>query len=153
MSRFEGAITTPPEPTDSSAPPAPVRPSRPLLIEVSAAILIVGGITSLVGSLPGALSPDAETAGALPIVALILALNVLTIIVGLLIRTGRGWILALNVVAIELFLYLTALPSAIAALFVALDLVVLFALLRHRWWFDLLAEERRDAEFVTRGNR
>ncbi|MEO6207314.1 MAG: hypothetical protein ABIP77_05120, partial [Candidatus Limnocylindrales bacterium] len=72
--RFDGAITTPAdggEITDQSIVPDPERPPRPILVEVAAAILIVGGLTSLVGSLaaPGFLG------------ILFVALNLLMIVV------------------------------------------------------------------------
>lgn len=130
--RFDGAITLPgpgAEPTDASIEPAPARPRRPLLVETAAAILIVGGLTSILGSL-GTL--DATT-GALDV--LFIGPAVLTV-VGLLVRAGRAWILAINVVAVVLFLEATALPSAVAIVFVTLDTIVLYALIRHRAWFE-----------------
>lgn len=68
--------------------------------------------------------------------SVILVLIVLTVLVGLLIRAGRGWVLAISVVAIALFLELTALPSTFAIVLSVLDAVVLFALIRYRSWFD-----------------
>lgn len=127
--RFEGAITTPEaggEINDQSIVPAPTRPDRPVLVELAAAILIVGGLTSLIGSLaaPG-------------IVAILLvALNVVMVVLGVLIRRGRAWLIAVNVVAVALFLEITALPSAFAIVFALLDAVVLVALIRYRAWFD-----------------
>ena len=126
--RFEGAITTPAdagEVSDQSIPPPPERPPRPILVEVAAALLIVGGATSLLSavSAPGLIG------------LLLVALNVLMIVVGVLVRGGRGWVLALNVVALALFIELTALPSGFAILFATMDAIVLFALIRHREWF------------------
>jgi hypothetical protein len=143
--RFEGAITEPPdEPTDSTVAPTPVRPRRPILIEIAAAIMIIGGVTALLGVVSGTLTRGPDPDAATPIIALIVALDVLTIVVGITIRTGRAWILALNVVAIEIFLYLTALPSAMAVLYTVLDAIVLFALIRHKWWFDWRPPEEVD---------
>ena len=133
--RFEGAITTPEMsglPSDASAIPAPVRPRRPLLLEFAAACLVVGGLTGLLGILG---SPERDGTG-LALDSLLIGLNILTIIVGLLVRAGRAWVLALNVVAVVLFLEVTALPSGVAIVFATLDTVVLFALIRHRGWFD-----------------
>ncbi|HET7167880.1 MAG TPA: hypothetical protein VFI69_01645 [Candidatus Limnocylindrales bacterium] len=131
--RFDGAITRPgagAEPADASIVPAPTRPRRPLLIETAAAILIVGGLTSILGSL-GTLDP---ATGVLDVLFILLA--VLTVIVGLLVRAGRWWILDINIVAVVLFLEATALPSAVAIIFVTLDTIVLYALIRHRAWFE-----------------
>jgi hypothetical protein len=82
---------------------------------------------------------------------LIMVLNGLMIATGLLIRRARGWILALNVSAIALFIELTLIPDAFAILFASMDLIVLFALLRHRAWFQwtpelALADERAALE-------
>lgn len=131
--RFEGALTGPEEsgePRDASVVPAPVRARRPVLLELAAAILVVGGLTGLLGTV-ATLDP---ASGALDV--LFTGLAVLTVVVGLLVRAGRAWILDVNVVAVALFVEATALPSAVAVLFVALDTIVLFALIRHRAWFE-----------------
>ncbi len=132
---FEGAITTPAAgalPRDVATVPVPVRPRRPILLEFAAACLVVGGVTGLLGII-GSSDPDAAT---LALDALFIGLNVLTVIVGLLVRAGRAWVLAINVVAVVLFLEVTALPSGVAIVFATLDTIVLFALIRHRGWFD-----------------
>lgn len=128
--RFEGAITRPvePQPDGDVPPPEPMR--RPWLIELAAAILIVGGLQSLL-TVP---DPFAPGAGIVP--ALLFGLAAATVVVGLLVRAGRAWILALNVTAIVLFLEVTALPSPYAVLFIALDAIVFVALVRHRAWFE-----------------
>ncbi|MEX2184688.1 MAG: hypothetical protein WEC14_09600 [Chloroflexota bacterium] len=104
-------------------------------MEIAAAILIVGGLTSLLSSLaaPGVVG------------LLFVAVNVLTVIVGVLVRRGRAWILAINVVAIALFLEVTALPSPYAVIFIVLDAIVLVALFRHRDWFFWTAEDAAEA--------
>jgi hypothetical protein len=131
--RFEGAITTPDEIPDQSAAPPAERPRRPILIEIASAILIVGGLTSLVGvfSVTGLLQ------------VLVVAIDLLTIVVGILIRSGRGWVLALNVVVIAIFLEATAISTSFGILFLVLDSIVLFALLRHRAWFDWRPDDSR----------
>ena len=131
--RFEGAITTPDDgELDSSQVPLPERPPRPVSIEFASAILIVGGITSAIGSLLYTAS-GADTG---IIGAIIVVLDVLTVVVGILIRRGRAWILAINVVAVALFLEITALPAGFAVMFTILDGLVLLSLFRNRAWFD-----------------
>lgn len=146
--RFEGAITTPEPgagPRDASAEPAPVQPTRPLLLEFAAACLVVGGLTGLLGIVGS--SDRMPTA---PIVdALFIGLDILAIVVGLLVRAGRAWVLALNVVAVVLFLEITALPSGVAIVFAALDTIVLFALIRHRAWFDAASWARASREVAS----
>lgn len=141
--RLEGALTTPAdsgEIPDQSVPPEPERPPRPVLIEISGAILIVSAVTAILQTIGYQLS-GGETG---PIGLLVSALNVLTIMVGLLIRSGRAWVLAINVVAIALFLELTALPAAFALIFATLDAIVLFALFRHRAWFQWQPPDARE---------
>ena len=67
------------------------------------------------------------SAGLLP--AIIVGLNLVAIATGVAIRRGRYWRLCINLVAIAIFLYLTALPNPIAMFYVALDVVVFYALL------------------------
>jgi hypothetical protein len=139
--RFDGAITTPAdsgEAADASQVPVPQRPPRPVLIELASAILIVGGATATVSALAYAGSGQAGGTG--PLAFLFLVIDVLTVVVGIRIRSGRWWVLAINVVAVALFLELTALPNAFAILFAAFDTLVLFALLRHRAWFEWTPE-------------
>ena len=137
--RFEGAITTPPddEPLDSSRPPAPERPPRPVIIELAAAILIVGGIAEILGAAGVALGAGSvPTAG--PILAIELGIDLLTVAIGLLVRAGRSWLVCINVVAVLVFLEFTAVPSgsAVAISLAALDAFVFVAIARHRAWFD-----------------
>jgi hypothetical protein len=133
--RFAGALTIPDtadDAADSSMEPAPPRPARPAMLEFAAAILIIGGLTSVISSL-ATVGRLGDAAGPLDLILVGLASS--TIIVGLLVRAGRAWVLDINVVAIILFLELSALPATSAFLFSALDLIVLWALLRHRAWF------------------
>lgn len=135
--RFEGAITRPTEPPDGAASvaPAPVRPARPPLIELAGALLIVGGLSGVLTA-PSPFAPDAG-----PVPWLLLGLAGATIVIGLLVRAGRAWVLAINITAIALFLEVLALPSPLAALFLVFDAIVFVALLRHRWWFAWTAPD------------
>jgi hypothetical protein len=124
--RFDGAITTPADEADSTHLPAATRPPRPASIEISAAILLVGGVLATIGTLEVAgTAVDIRAPGA-------------GLLVGLLVRQGMAWILCINVVAVALFVELTAVPagSAFAAGLAALDAFVFVALLRNRAWFD-----------------
>lgn len=138
--RFEGAITTPEETLDSTTPPVARRPPRPVSLEIAAAMLIIGGLVAIVETLGGTLGldPAAADPGARPVIALILAFNGLTMIVGVLVRRGQAWILCVNVVAVVLFVELTAVPagSPVAVALAALDTFVFVALARNRAWFD-----------------
>ena len=137
--RFDGAITTPTDTPDSTRLPLAARPPRPLSVEISAAILIVGGVLATIGTL-GAAGADGNTRspGAGFVIALLVVLNVLTVVVGVLVRRGMAWILCINVVAIALFVEFTAVSggSAFAAGLAVLDAFVFVGLLRNRAWFD-----------------
>lgn len=137
--RFDGAITTPDEdepPLDSSILPTPERPPRPVLVELASAILIVGSITALMGlGIQQLVAPNLPADAGLGVL-LIAAVDLATFAIGLLIRAGRWWRLCINVVAIAMFLYLTRFPNPIAVLYLFLDTIVFFALMRHRAWFD-----------------
>ena len=86
--------------------------------------------TKIVATLgPASNSPDSLS-------RLIAAVDLAAFAIGLLIRAGRWWRLCINVVAIAMFLYLTRFPNPIAVLYLILDTVVFFALIRHRAWFD-----------------
>jgi hypothetical protein len=63
------------------------------------------------------------------------AIDLTLLSLGLLIRQGRAWLIALNVVAVASFLELrTATEQGL--LFGGLDVIVLIVLLRQRWWFQ-----------------
>jgi hypothetical protein len=138
--RFEGAITTREDGVlDSSLVPQPERPPRPAMVEAAAAILIVVGVAGIAAQVLAIVGGTAvPSAGAEPILLLQYALIVLTIVIGLLVRAGRSWLLSVNVVAVILFLDLTAVPSGnvFALIFSVLDAIVFVTLIRHRWWFE-----------------
>jgi hypothetical protein len=114
---------------------------RPVLVELAAAILIVSGVLGTLGVVGGA--------GALPegtglLVAATIALNVASITIGILIRTGRLWIVDINYVAVLGFLDLTAAGASPLALLLGIaDVSVVLILLVHRPWLVERAAARR----------
>ena len=109
------------------------RPRRPVLVELATAILIIGsGIDALISLEGAATAPTVE--GRL-LFAASAALAIALVALGLFVRAGRAWIVAINVVAIAAFLELTSL-SFTGLVSMILDLAVLAILLRERWWFD-----------------
>jgi len=125
------------------APERP-RPPRPGTIELAGAILIVGGVLGLFGALTAAPSLPAGTE---PFLLVAIALDVGSIVIGVLVRTGRAWILAVNYVAVLGFLDLLAAGTSQLALMVGLaDLLVVVILIRHKPWFDAMAAWRRGDE-------
>jgi hypothetical protein len=107
------------------------------MVELAAALLIVGGAQSILFTVLSELNGVSTGVGG----ALISALNVLMIVTGFQIRRARWWRLALNVSAIALFLELTLLPDAFATLFAIMDAIVLFTLIRYRAWFQWTPED------------
>jgi hypothetical protein len=74
---------------------------------------------------------------------------VLLVILGFMLRAGRAWLVALNVVAVSAFLGLQTL-SFVGLLGAVFDMLVVGILLRERWWFqwrppDDLAEAELEA--------
>ena len=114
----------------------PQRPRRPLLLELASAFMIVNGLLSTsasativmkLGETPGVGDPGV-------LLLITLAIGISTIVLGILIRYARAWIVALNVAAVAGFLELTAgsQPGLIVGL---LDVFVVLALLMTRPWF------------------
>jgi hypothetical protein len=118
----------------------PVRPVRPAGVELAAAILIVGGAIQL---LLGLITLPGLPSGTEGIAALALAVNVATIAVGVLIRDGRAWLVAVNFAAVLGFLdLLGAGGSPLQLMLGAAEVLVVAILLARKPWFDALARWR-----------
>ena len=116
-------------------------PARPAPVELAAAILIVSGVLGLMGTIGAS---DDLPAGTGLIVALTAALNVGSLVIGVLLRTGRAWLVAVNYVAVLGFLDFTgAAASGLALLLGIADLAVVIILLVQKPWFDALRTARR----------
>jgi hypothetical protein len=113
--------------------PAIERPRRPVLVEVAAAILIVGSAMDVLISFEGMTS--APTALGRVLAATSVSVGVLLVILGSLLRKGRAWLVALNVAAVAAFLGLQSL-SLVGILGAVFDMAVVGILLRERWWFQ-----------------
>ena len=116
----------------------PERPRRPALVEVAAAILIVGSATDVAISFETMAS--APTTLARVLAATAVSVGVLLVILGFMLRSGRAWLLALNVAAVSAFLELQTL-SLIGLLSAVFDMLVVGILLRERWWFQWHPED------------
>ena len=123
------------DPSPTTPPPEPVRrPRRPVGVELAAAIMVVGGLISTLTSIEAAAAFGARGELSVPLTALSIGLGVAFVILGLLLRTGRAWLVALNVAAVAGFLELTS-GTAPGLLFGVLDVLVVLLLLRDRPWF------------------
>jgi hypothetical protein len=135
------ALPEGPDPTgdELDAPP----PSRPAAVELAAALLIVGGAISVLSAVSNVSSLPLGTG---PILALTVALAMGSIAVGLLVRLGRFWLVAINYAAVLGFLDLLGAGVSPLALMLGLaDIVVVVILFRHKPWFD----ERRRRRSMT----
>jgi hypothetical protein len=118
-------------------------PSRPAAIELAAAILITSGVLGLIGAVGAASDLPAGTEVLLVVTA---ALNVGSLVIGVLVRTGRAWLLAINYVAVLGFLDFTGAPASGLALLLGIaDVMVVIILLVQKPWFDAMRTVRRQA--------
>lgn len=117
----------------STETPEVERPRRPVLVEVAAAILIVGSVTDAIISFEG--MATAPTTVARVLAATSVSVGLLLVILGFLIRSGRAWLVTLNFVAVAAFLELQTL-SFVGLLAGIFDMVVVGILLRERAWFQ-----------------
>jgi hypothetical protein len=123
---------------DTSADETAVeRPARPVAVEFAAAVLIIGGMVGLIERLAAA--PDfADRPGVAIGLALSTLLDLVLIVVGLVVRSGRGWVIAINVLAVATFVYLTAGLNPVALFFAAVYGAVFALVLANRPWFTAM---------------
>jgi hypothetical protein len=127
-----------PEPDPAELP----RPARPASVEFAAAILIVGGAMNL---LTGLTSSASIPAGAEAFVAGAVALAVGSIGVGLLVRLGRAWLLAVNYAAVLSFIDLIGAGGSPLSLTLGLaEILVVGVLLARKPWFDAMGRWRAE---------
>lgn len=132
-------------------PAEPVRPRRPALVELAAAILIVGGVAGLIQA---AASASGLPAGTEPFQAGAVALDAGSIALGLLIRTGRAWLLAVNYAAVLGFIDLLGAGATPFSLMLGLtDILVVGILLATKPWFDAMRSWRSDVAASARVGR
>ena len=119
------------------------RPPRPSSVELAGAILIVGGLLGTLSGL-GRLADPAAVGPSLGLVTVVL--NVAQVVLGLLVRQGRLWLLTVNYAAVVGFLDLLAGGLSVTSLVLGVsEVVVVIALLVTKPWFDAVARWRREA--------
>jgi uncharacterized membrane protein len=130
---------------EGTSPTSPVeapRPERPGAVELAAALLIVGGVLGMLSGL-ASLAPAQATS---PTVALVtVVLNLFQVALGLLVRHGRLWLLAVNYAAVVGFLDLLAGTASVTALMLGLsEVLVVIVLLVSKPWFDAVRRWRSE---------
>ncbi|HYO41567.1 MAG TPA: hypothetical protein VES19_00070 [Candidatus Limnocylindrales bacterium] len=115
--------------------PGMQRPPRPMAVELATAIVIVSGAMSVLISIEAfARMNELGSAGTqltLPSIALGLA----SMLLGLLLRTGRAWLVGVNVLAIAGFLELIS-GTPLGMVSGALDALAVIVLMVYRPWFQ-----------------
>jgi hypothetical protein len=110
------------------------RPPRPLAVEVATAIVIVSGAMSVLLSIDVfARLRDLGNAGTELTLASI-ALGLASLLLGILLRYGRAWLIGVNVLAIAGFLELLS-GTPLGLVSGGLDALAVVVLLVHRPWF------------------
>jgi hypothetical protein len=144
-------VTIDADPSDDPGDPGDAgdqRPARPAVVELAAAILIVSGVLGIVGAVGAASDLPAGTEVLLVVTA---ALNIGSLVIGVLVRTGRTWLVAVNYVAVLGFLDFTGAPTSGLALLLGIaDVIVVIILLVQKPWFDALRAARRRAKETRR---
>jgi len=115
--------------------PGMQRPPRPMAVELATAIVIVSGAVSVLISIEafGRMSDigSAGTGLSLPSIAIGLA----GVLLGVLLRYGRAWLIGVNVLAVAGFLELLS-GTPIGIVFGALDAIAVVVLMVYRPWFQ-----------------
>lgn len=124
-------------------PAEPRRPARPAWVELAAAMLIVSGATSLIQTISAFASLADRTVPSEPLFLLSLAIGIGTVVLGILVRYGRAWLVAVNVAAIAGFLELTS-GTPQGLVLGVLDVIVVAILVSQRPWFAWSPEVDRD---------
>ena len=96
--------------------------------------MIVSGIISVLISIEAASTLASKGQDPEGLLLVVLAIGVGSTVLGVLVRTGRAWLVALNVAAVAGFLELTS-GTVQGWLFGGLDVLVVLLLLRERPWF------------------
>ena len=131
------------EPAAGDQEPAAARRAwrRPVLVELASALLVVGGLLNLVISVDVLMRLAERGESIAAHTAITIALGITTLSLGLAVRYGRAWLIAINVAAVLGFLELIS-GSVVGLLFGGLDVAVVLALVRERPWFEWSARER-----------
>jgi hypothetical protein len=140
--RRERGLTPAGLPSDADVP---VRPPRPIGVEIAAAVMIVTGVMNTLVTIEATWAMANRNEATVPIAALSLALGIGSVILGFLVRSGRAWLVAVNVLAVAGFLELTS-GTPPGFLFGGLDVIVVVLLMRDRPWFTWSPDGDGDAE-------
>jgi len=118
-------------------------PPRPSAVDLAAAMLVLGGLVGYGQLVAG----DYVVTGSLPakdpIVGVAFIVYAASVVLGIVIRMGRGWLAAVNFAAVAAILYLPAFGRPVILLLVVAHLIAVTILLANRRWFAGMAAWRR----------
>ena len=110
-------------------------PVRPAGIDAVAAVLVFGGLFGLSQLAIGDFAITGSLPSKGPIVGVAVILYAASAALGILVRTGRGWLGALNLAAVFALIYFAAFGHAVPTVLGALHAGATLTLWRFRSWF------------------
>ena len=124
-------------------PPERPAPKRPLAVDLAALGLVLGGLVGISQVFLGTYVVTGSVPARAPILGVALVVYLVTVALGLAVRTGRGWLGALNLALLTALLYLPAAERPLIATLALAHTLVAAALLATRSWFAATREWRR----------
>lgn len=111
--------------------------ARPPAIDVAAAILVFGGLFGAGQLVVGDFAVTGSLPAQVPIIGVAIFLNGASVVLGFLIRNGRGWLPALSLAALFAVLYLAAMARPLNLVLGVAHLGAAAILLAdHRWFAE-----------------
>lgn len=120
----------------------PSLPPRPGRIDAVAALLVFGGLFGISQLLVGDFVVTGSLPAKGPILAVAAILYVASVVIGVLIRAGIGWLAAVNLSGLFALAYLPAFGRPTALALGLAHLLAFMVLLRTRGWFSAMAARR-----------
>lgn len=120
-------------------------PPRPAAVDLAAAILVFGGLLGFFQLAVGEYVVTGSLPAKGPIAGVALIAYGVSIVLGVVIRVGRGWLPALNFALLVALLYLPAAGRALILMLVAGHALAAVILVRERRWFADMSAWRRPA--------
>lgn len=109
--------------------------SRPLAIDVAAAVLVFGGLFGFSQLAVGDFAVTGSLPTQVPILGVAIFMNGASVALGILIRGGRGWLPALSLAALYAVLYLAAMGRPLHVVLGVAHIAAAAILLAHHRWF------------------
>jgi hypothetical protein len=110
------------------------RPPRPTAVELATAIVIVSGAVSVLITVDAYTRMNELGSAGTQLTLLSLVIGLASVVLGVLLRYGRAWLIGVNVLAVAGFLELLS-GAPIGIVFGALDAIAVVVLMVHRPWY------------------